>query len=153
TGVFCNAAIKAAENDHELRVLSLLQTRKELTNQVQNLFHKIDERGEGQVTIGEFEKHFADESVMGFFESLEIGAMDAWTLFMSLDMDGDHTISVEEFTERCLKLHGPARSADLFALRQGSEKFGVQLLNIEDKQRKLERQLELLGSGVQRGYL
>ncbi|CAJ1382564.1 unnamed protein product [Effrenium voratum] len=96
TGVFCNAAIKAAENDHELRVLSLLQTRKELTNQVQNLFHKIDERGEGQVTIGEFEKHFADESVMGFFESLEIGAMDAWTLFMSLIMlrkNGDNHLS------------------------------------------------------------
>ena len=27
-------------------------------------------------------------------------------------------MSVEEFTERCLQLHGPARSADLFALRQ-----------------------------------
>ena len=33
-------------------------------------------------------------------------------------MDGDSCVSVEEFTERCLQLHGPARSADLFALRQ-----------------------------------
>ena len=24
--------------------------------------------------------------------------MDAWTLFVSLDMDGDHTVSVEDFT-------------------------------------------------------
>ena len=34
------------------------------------------------------------------------------------DKDGDHTISVDEFTERCMQLHGPAKSADLYALRQ-----------------------------------
>jgi hypothetical protein len=33
------------------------------------------------------------------------------------DMDGDSYVSIEEFTERCMQLHGPARSADLFALR------------------------------------
>ena len=53
-----------------------------------------------------------------FFESLQIGAVDAWTLFTSLDKDGDHTISVEEFTERSMQLYGPAKSADLYALRQ-----------------------------------
>lgn len=30
--------------------------------------------------------------------------MDAWTLFVSLDMDGDSQVSVEEFTERCMPL-------------------------------------------------
>ena len=34
------------------------------------------------------------------------------------DKDGDHTISVDEFTERCMQLHGPAKSADLYAIRQ-----------------------------------
>ena len=36
-----------------------------------------------QVTIEDFEKHFDDDAVIAFFESLEVGAMDAWTLFMS----------------------------------------------------------------------
>ena len=36
------------------------------------------------------------------------------------DKDGDHTITEEEFAERCLQLHGPARSADLFALKLGT---------------------------------
>ena len=36
-----------------------------------------------QVTIEDFERHFDDDAVMAFFESLEVGAMDAWTLFMS----------------------------------------------------------------------
>ena len=50
-----------------------------------NLFHKIDYRGSGQITITDFERHFSEPDVIAFFESLEIGAMDAWTLFMSLD--------------------------------------------------------------------
>lgn len=50
-----------------------------------NLFHKIDYRGSGQITITDFESHFSEPDVIAFFESLEIGAMDAWTLFMSLD--------------------------------------------------------------------
>ena len=28
------------------------------------------------------------------------------------------SVAVQEFTEQCVKLHGPARSADLYALRQ-----------------------------------
>ncbi|CAJ1448643.1 unnamed protein product [Effrenium voratum] len=137
TGVFCNSAIKAAESDHEMVVQSLVQTRMELKDLVSNLFYKIDKRGQGQITFTEFEKFFEDESVKAFFESLQIGAMDAWTLFVSLDMDGDHTISVEEFTERCLQLHGPARSADLFALRQQSSKISKQLQKLESR---LQRQ-------------
>mmetsp|Transcript_22824 Transcript_22824/g.52850 ORF Transcript_22824/g.52850 Transcript_22824/m.52850 type:complete len:570 (-) Transcript_22824:77-1786(-) len=131
TGVFCNSAIKAAESDHEMVVQSLVQTRQELKDQVASLFYQIDERGQGQLTFTDFEKLFQDEAVKAFFESLQIGAVDAWTLFMTLDVDGDHTISVDEFTERCLQLHGPARSADLYALRQTSAKISKQLNAIE----------------------
>lgn len=63
-----------------------------------HLFRKIDQRGLGQVTIGDFEKYMNDDEVVAFFESLEIGAMDPWKLFSSLDVDGDHTIGVDEFT-------------------------------------------------------
>ena len=41
------------------------------------------------------------------------------------DKDGDHTITEEEFAERCLQLHGPARSADLFALKLGTVTWWV----------------------------
>ena len=40
--VFCNSAIKAAERDHEMQVWALMQTRRELREQVEFLFHKID---------------------------------------------------------------------------------------------------------------
>jgi len=139
TGTFCNAAIKAAERDHDMLVLSLVQSRQELREQVANLFHKIDYRGSGQITITDFESHFSEPDVIAFFESLEIGAMDAWTLFMSLDVDGDHTISVDEFTERCVQLHGPARSADIYALRQNTDKIGERLHKVEERQLHLNQ--------------
>lgn len=148
TGVFCNSAIKAAESDHEMVVQSLVQTRQELKDQVATLFYQIDERGQGQITFTDFEKLFEDDAVKAFFESLQIGAVDAWTLFQSLDMDGDHTISVDEFTERCLQLHGPARSADLYALRQSSAKLGKQLQTIERAQQRLDMQLQRAGSAL-----
>ena len=118
TGVFCNSAIKAAERDHEMVIHSLLQSRKEFKDLVSNLFQKIDDLGLGMITISEFERHFNDDSVRAFFESLEMGAVDAWTLFASLDADGDNVISLNDFTERCIQLHGPARSVDLYALTQ-----------------------------------
>ncbi|CAK9043233.1 Uncharacterized protein SCF082_LOCUS24757, partial [Durusdinium trenchii] len=72
------------------------------------------------------------DAVRAFFESLEMGAADAWTLFAALDADGDNVISawtvvirgatdasgLKDFTERCIQLHGPARSVDLYALTQ-----------------------------------
>ena len=35
--------------------------------------------------------------MVAFFESMEISAMDAWTLFLTLDVDGDHTVGRENF--------------------------------------------------------
>lgn len=143
TGVFCNSAIKAAESDHEMVVQTLVQTRQELKDLVTILFSQIDKHGSGQITFGEFEEFFRDEAVKAFFESLQIGAMDAWTLFVSLDMDGDSYVSIEEFTERCMQLHGPARSADLFALRHQAVKMGAQLRHLEVELRKIKKHMDV----------
>lgn len=51
-----------------------------------------DKYGRGKITIQDFEKNFDDEAVVAFFESMEVSAMDAWTLFLTLDVDGDHTV-------------------------------------------------------------
>lgn len=139
TGVFCHSAIKAAERDHEMVIHSLLQNKREFKELVSNLFFRIDDLGLGMITISEFEKHFNDEAVRAFFESLEMGAADAWTLFASLDADGDNVISLNDFTERCIQLHGPARSVDLYALTQQNAKLRDQLKHIEELQYLIAR--------------
>ena len=55
----------------------------------------MDVTGQGEITIIEFERMFDDEEMKAFFQSIEINAVDAWTLFDSLDVNGDHTISLE----------------------------------------------------------
>lgn len=114
TGVFVNSAIKTRERDHE----TLIQNKQKFTDLVQKIWKKMDTTGLGEITIIEFERMFEDEEMKAFFQSIEINAVDAWTLFDSLDVNGDHTISVEEFSERCMQLHGPARSVDLYALKK-----------------------------------
>ncbi|CAE7188177.1 Catsper1, partial [Symbiodinium pilosum] len=110
TGVFVNSAIKTREKDHE----TLMQNMYKLKDLVGDLWTKLDKAGAGKITITEFEQMFEEEDMRAFFGAIEMNAMDAWTLFDSLDADGDHLISFEEFKERCLQLHGPARSVDLF---------------------------------------
>jgi len=141
TGVFCNSAIKAAEKDHEMVVQSLLQNRQDFRTLVSNLFYKIDEYGYGKITLSDLERHLDDEAMIAFFESLEIGAVDAWTLFLSLDIDGDHFISIDEFMERCVQLRGPARSVDLYAIRQQNVKLRAQLQDIAEMQTQMATQL------------
>ena len=38
-----------------------------------------------------------------FFEAIEVNAVDAWTLFDSLDADGDHLVSYEERSKVTLR--------------------------------------------------
>ena len=114
TGVFVNSAIKTRERDHEV-LMHHVQAFRML---VENLWKKIDSSGQGQITISEFEELFNDEDMVAFFAAIEVSAVDAWTLFDSLDADGDHLISYEEFSQRCLQLHGSAKAVDLFALKQ-----------------------------------
>lgn len=115
TGVFVNSAIKTRERDHE----TLMQNKSHFKDLVSKIWSKMDADGSGQITITEFERMFDDESMKAFFSAIEINAVDAWTLFDVLDVDGDHTISLDEFMERCIQLHGPARSVDLYALKKG----------------------------------
>jgi len=133
TGVFCHSAIMAAEHDHQ----KLIENRKRFKTLLEDVFLKMDPKGHEVITITQFEKIFADEDMRAFFEAIEIDAVDAWTLFESLDADGDFVISKTEFVERCMQLHGAARSVDLYALKQQSHKLREQMDEIEAVSRKL----------------
>ncbi|CAK9046302.1 Sodium channel protein type 4 subunit alpha A (Voltage-gated sodium channel subunit alpha Nav1.4a) [Durusdinium trenchii] len=128
TGVFCHSAIKSAEQDHENR----LDNRQEFRQMISDIFQRLDD-GDGQLTLAEFEMMFENEGMQAFLETAEINASDAWTLFASLDVDGDHLVDVEEFTKRCMSLRGPARSMDVFALTRHNLKIRDQLRKVDQK--------------------
>ncbi|CAK8995291.1 Ankyrin-3 (ANK-3) (Ankyrin-G) [Durusdinium trenchii] len=130
------------------------------------IFYKMDAGGFGKITISQFEKIFEDEDMKAFFEAIEIDAVDAWTLFAprpnrrvdavaggdpssvqsqeSLDVDGDFVVSIDEFVERCMQLHGSARSVDLYALKQQSFKMRQQMDDLEVMHKKMAKHLLFL---------
>ena len=137
-GFFCESAIKSAEKDHE----NTLDNRQEFRELLTNLFLKLDD-GDGQLTLAEFEKMFENETMQAFLETAEITASDAWTLFASLDVDGDHLIDVDEFTKRCLSLRGGARSMDVFALTRHNLKIREQLNMVQREVANLANSIAL----------
>eukprot|EP00439_Symbiodinium_sp_Y106_P063878 s471_g9.t4 len=100
--------------------------------------------GLGRITISEFERLFDDDAMKAFLETAEINAVDAWTLFASLDVDGDYIISVDEFTERCMQLHGPARAVDVFGLQRHQMKYRDQLSELEQQYGHLEHKINAI---------
>jgi len=127
TGVFCQSAIKGAERDQEMVVQSLIMDKHQLKTSLGKLFQKMDDDQSGKLTLAQFEKHFQDEEVRVLFEALEIGATDAWSLFLSLDHNEDYQIEPEEFLEGCLQLRGSAKAIDLFMLRRQVAKIMMHL--------------------------
>ena len=81
----------------------MMQNRVQFRDMAADLFKKMDASGFGQITINEFESLYDDEDMKAFLDSIEISASDAWTLFASLDQDGNGLIGINEFTEGCLK--------------------------------------------------
>eukprot|EP00438_Fugacium_kawagutii_P016074 Skav230584 [mRNA] locus=scaffold1455:60872:61318:- [translate_table: standard] len=128
TGFFCESAIKSAQQDHQ----NTMDNRQEFRDVLANIFQRLDD-GDGQLTLAEFEKMFENEHMQAFLETAEITASDAWTLFASLDVDGDHVIDVDEFTKRCLSLRGGARSMDVFALTRHNLKIREQLTTVQQQ--------------------
>mmetsp|Transcript_7656 Transcript_7656/g.17608 ORF Transcript_7656/g.17608 Transcript_7656/m.17608 type:complete len:551 (-) Transcript_7656:133-1785(-) len=143
TGVFCNSAIRAAEKNHDV----MMQHRSALRAAASQIFQKMDMSGFGTITITEFERVYNDEDMKTFLESLEISATDAWTLFNSLNLDGDHVLTLEEFTEGCLLLRGSARSVDVFALKQQNKKMRDTMLELAKSQEEMH-ELMLKAKGL-----
>ncbi|CAJ1367348.1 unnamed protein product [Effrenium voratum] len=134
TGVFCNSALRAAELNHDV----MMQNRSVLRGQAAALFRKMDRTGSGGLTITEFEEVFDDEDMKALLESIDITATDAWTLFNSLNIDGDNLLTLDEFTEGCLLLRGAARSVDMYALKQQIRKLREDVSCINQAQSQMQ---------------
>lgn len=97
---------------------------------LRKLFNKLDDTNTGTLTLSDIEKHFDDDEVRALFETLELKATDAWTLFQSIDHNEDFKINLEEFLNGCVELRGFAKAVDLFALRTQVAKVREELKTI-----------------------
>lgn len=124
TGVFCQAAIESTQREHDLVMQNVFQEKKEHMKKLGHLFNKIDENGQGTITLTDLEEHIEDPEVKTYFEALELQVEDVWTFFKLLDEDSGAEVDMEEFLMGCMRLRGNAKSLDLAKLMH-SHAFSV----------------------------
>jgi len=117
TGVFVELAMRANFNNRQVVINEELESKKELLRDLHNLFHEMDENGDGSISYEEFRHRFADERVIAYFKALKLDVHDTRALFHLLDVDGSQDIDMREFLEGCYELQGEARSIDTKMIR------------------------------------
>jgi hypothetical protein len=113
TGVFVESALQANVKDKDILVHEELHSKQTYLESMQEIFEEMDESGEGNITLAEFEAKLQDERVQAYFNVLKLDVSDAKVLFHLLDHDHSDEVGVDEFLEGCYKLQGESRSLDM----------------------------------------
>jgi len=120
TGVFCEAAMQNAKRDKEAIVQDVVVQKSEDRQSFLQLFQVICPNGSA-INLVDVQEALQAEEVIAAFFALSLDPDDAWRLFKLLDVDGDATLSCDEFIEGCMRLKGTAKSIDVAALLQESQ--------------------------------
>merc|ERR1712216_206433 len=119
TGVFCEAAMEGARNDHELMCQQHLQDRSCFTDAFYTAFG-IDAKHDDVLNISlaydDFERVLSSPATRDYLAAMDLEVSDAWELFKLLDAKESQVIDVAEFVAGCLRLKGPARALDVAML-------------------------------------
>jgi len=106
TGLFVQAANKAAEEDHYTAVQVQLEDQDSSMDALRKVFLAFDVDKSGFLSAEEFSLHIKDKNVMAYFACLDIDIPDASGFFSLLDSDQSGFVNVEEFLTGCLRLKG-----------------------------------------------
>lgn len=117
TGVFVDSAMRANSNSRQVVIHEELNAKNEMLMDLQNLFHEMDENGDGAISMDEFTSRLGDERVVAYFKALKLDVHDAVALFHLLDTDGSEEVDMAEFLDGCYQLQGEARSIDTKVMR------------------------------------
>jgi len=94
-----------------------MDAKKQFLKDLRDLFHEMDEDGNGTITAAEFSHRLSNERVIAYFKALKLDVTDTYTLFRLLDTDDSEEVDVLEFLAGCYQLQGEARSIDTKIIR------------------------------------
>jgi len=116
TGLFCSSAMETAE----------MTRKKNLMQQMCQMFVHLDDDGSGIVTWDEFSHHLQNPRMMSYLRAIDIDPTEAGKLFSLLDADESGGLEAEELVSGCLRLHGNAKALELAALMHQFTEFNRQ---------------------------
>lgn len=146
TAVFCQRAIESAEQDQDNMLQKMLAERAKHRKLAQSLFLVFDSCRDETITLMEFEQVYSDEKVQAMFQTLDLNASDAWTLFKLLDHEGNGDINVEEFIAGCMRLRGPAKAMDIACVMDENRRITNTISSLKAHTNELENLMLLMAS-------
>merc|ERR1719301_105319 len=83
---------------------------------MRGMFEEADLDNSGTLSWEEFHNHFQDPEVQAYYRSLELDMDECDDLFELIDIDGEGSISIDEFLQGIVRLKGGARKMDQMLL-------------------------------------
>mmetsp|Transcript_2513 Transcript_2513/g.5039 ORF Transcript_2513/g.5039 Transcript_2513/m.5039 type:complete len:313 (-) Transcript_2513:7-945(-) len=130
TGIFCDAAMKAAQENEALLMQEMKEEREHSCFLLQEVFDEVDVDGSGFITREEFVEILCNPAAQAQFQILEISPNECEGLFDLLDVDDSNTVDVNEFMSGMLKLRGGAKAIDMITLVFQTKKVAKIVTNV-----------------------
>lgn len=160
--VFVQQTMRVAHADEEIAFKRKLEAQAAYTRKLQQLFHKLDESGDGEISWDEFSQMLVSPQLKFWMSELEFESHDLVGLFGLLD-DGDQCISIDEFMDGVVRLKGLARNVDVAQLlvlcRRLEEKLATVVENVEslredsgkkpERKKKKKRALQAIQASIE----
>jgi len=122
-GAFVETAAELSRRDRDSVIENEIKETQQMAADIRSFFEDADRDASGQLSQKELENHLQDPRVKAYFASLDIEVSQASDLFSLLDVDDSGDISLEEFLDGCMRLHGSASSMDVNLLLWEIEKL------------------------------
>jgi len=102
TGVFVDSVLASAKADKEQYLL----------NSARQLFKTKEE----EMDWASFQSKMHSPQMLEFFKGIDVDPSDAKSIFSLIDADESGSISVDEFLNGCVRLHGPSKALETAVL-------------------------------------
>jgi|ERR1712232_1063779 len=118
TAMFCQNAIELGSFDPEKMIKKGLESRAELTNEIQHLFGFLDDDDSGGVSLEELRLAWDDEAVQAFLETLGLQFMEPDLLFGLMGLNDSGELEQDQFLEACFRLQAPSTGLHIAKIEQ-----------------------------------
>ena len=128
TALFIKETLQSAENDAEMMMEDSRTSSQRYQRRLEELFHLVDDDGDGHLTLEEFRAACSLPSVEQYMSYLDVTLRDCEPLFEIL-AEGDGLITITEFCKGVMQLKGLAKAIDIVMLKHENGKILRELQN------------------------
>jgi len=129
--VFIQQTLKVAETDKELLLVRKLGEERRMTENLNQIFDRGDQRKSGFLEYHQLRDLFKDPAVRVYMQTLDIDSGDADALWSLLDLNGNGKISRNEFVLGSSKVRGKATCLDMFQVHALTEQISTKLEDLK----------------------